>query len=488
MALPGRERYKLVNMRRQRCIKIIATLGPASSSAETIRALFEAGADVFRLNMSHGSRDEVAKHHKTIREIEYETGRPIGIIIDLQGPKIRIGDFAVGSVELVSGDRFRLDLVDEPGDATRVRLPHPELFPVLAPETSLLLDDGRIRLRIVSAEDDHIETVVEVGGDLSSRKGVNVPNVVLPLEALTDKDRKDIEFALGLGVDWLALSFVQRPEDIAAARVLIGDRAGIMAKIEKPAALDRLDEIMEQCDAIMVARGDLGVEMPVEDLPGSQKHMVGAARAAGKTVVVATQMLESMIHSPVPTRAEVSDVANAVFEGADAVMLSAESAVGDYPLEAVSMMNRIAEKAESEPYYRKTLEREHSVPEPTTADAISAAARQVAETLKSAAIITYTTSGSTALRASRERPKVPVLALTPKITTARRLALSWGLHCVLTEDAHSFQDMVDKACRIAFREEFAKRGERIIVTAGVPFGTPGATNVLRIARVGEDGS
>lgn len=488
MAFKPFGRYKHQTMRRNRYTKIIATLGPSSATREMIQALFEAGADVFRLNMSHGSHQDITAKHKIIRELEADTGRPIGIIADLQGPKIRIGEFAENAVTLVQGDKFRLDLSDKPGDATRVHLPHPELYSAIDAETDLLIDDGRIRLGVEKSGDDYIETVVKVGGELSSRKGVNVPNVVLPVDALTAKDREDLEFAIDLGVDWIALSFIQRPEDLEIARYLIAGKAGLLAKIEKPAALDRLDEIMARCDAIMVARGDLGVEMPVEDVPGSQKRIIQLARTMGKTVVVATQMLESMVHSPVPTRAEVSDVANAVFEGADTIMLSAETAAGEYPLEAVKVMNRIAEKIEKEPLYRKGLDTEHSVPEATTADAISAAARQVADTLDAAAIITYTTSGSTALRAARERPKVPVLALTTKIETARRLALCWGLHCVLTEDATSFQDMVDKACRIAFREEFAELGKRIIVTAGVPFGTPGATNVLRIAKVGETGS
>ncbi len=473
-------------MKRNRKTRIIATLGPASASPEMVHRLFVAGADVFRINMSHSSRDDLRALCTAIREVEAETDRPISVLVDLQGPKIRIGDVAGGTVHLDDGASFRLDLSPEPGDATRVALPHAEIYGALAPETDLLLDDGLIRLRIEKVGKDCVETVVVSGGDLKSRKGVNIPGVVLPLAALTEKDRADLEYGLEMEADWIALSFVQRPEDLDDVRTLVAGRAGILAKIEKPAAMARLDEILERCDALMVARGDLGVEIPLEDVPGSQKRIIGAARAAGKAVVVATQMLESMIHAPVPTRAEVSDVANAIFDGTDAVMLSAETATGSYPVEAVAMMNRIAEKVESEPMYLHMLETQHSVPEATTADAISAAARQVAETLGAAAIITYTSSGSTALRAARERARVPVLALTPRISTARRLALFWGLHCVLTEDAHSFQDMVDKACRVAFREEFARRGERIVVTAGVPFGTPGTTNILRIARVGEE--
>jgi pyruvate kinase len=470
-------------MRRQRSTRIIATLGPASSTPDRIRALHDAGADVFRLNMSHGSHEDVTKLYEAIREVEKVARWPIGVMVDLQGPKLRIGRFKDGSVMLREGASFRLDLDEAPGDESRVRLPHPEIISVLKPGLSLLLDDGRIRLDVREIGDDFVETVVEVGGKLSDRKGVNVPHAVLPVDAMTEKDQADLEFALDLGVDWVALSFVQRPEDVRRAREVVDGRAGIIAKIEKPAAIDSIDEILDLADGVMVARGDLGVELPLEQVPGFQKRIVRRARGLGKTVVVATQMLESMIKAPVPTRAEVSDVANAIFDGTDAIMLSGESAVGDYPVEAVSVMDRVALSVEADPLYLGAAQSDLTIPEPTTADAISAAARQVAETINAAAIVTYTTSGSTALRASRERPKKPVLVLTPNLRTARRLSMTWGLHCVHTEDARSFQDMIDKACVLALKTEMADIGGRIVIMSGMPFGSPGKTNTLRIARV-----
>jgi len=362
------------------------------------------------------------------------------------------------------------------------------VFAVLKPDSQLLVDDGRVRLRIEEAGPESAVARVEVGGHLTDHKGVNVPGAVLPIAALSAKDCADLDRALELKVDWIALSFVQRPEDVAEARTLVAGRAGVLAKLEKPAAIDRLDAIIELVDALMVARGDLGVELPLEQVPGLQKQIVRAARRAGKPVVVATQMLESMVTSPVPTRAEVSDVATAVFEGADAVMLSAESAVGTYPVEAVEMMDRIARSVEGDLHYRSIIDAQRNEPEATTPDAIMAAARQVAQTLKVSAIVTWTSSGSTGLRAARERPGVPIIALTPVEGTGRRLALAWGLHCVVTEDAHDFEDMIERACRIALREGFAAPRQPIVVTAGVPLGTPGATNLLRIALVGQGAS
>ena len=471
--------------RRQRSVKIVATLGPASNDTETIERLFRAGADVFRINMSHSSHQDLTDRVTMIREVETRTERPIGILVDLQGPKLRIGKFADGAVTLKAGDTFHLDLNDAPGDTGRVHLPHPEIFSVLESDDHILLDDGRISLKVDSREHDHAKTTVVYGGQLSDRKGVNLPDTVLPLRAMTDKDRADLEHGLSLGIDWIALSFIQHPDDLADARKAMAGRAALMAKIEKPTALQYLDEIIELSDGLMVARGDLGVEVPIEDVPGRQKQLTRQARAAGKPVVVATQMLESMISSPTPTRAEVSDVATAVFEGADAVMLSAESAAGRYPEEAVSMMDRVARRVESDMNYRSILNAQRPGPEATSADAITQAARQVAETLGVASIVCYTNSGSTGLRAARERPGVPILALSPVPDITRRLAIVWGLHCVLTEDAIDLDDMVDRACRIAFQEGAADRGDRVIITAGVPFGTPGATNLLRIAYVGD---
>ena len=468
----------------RRKAKIIATLGPASWAPETVAALQRAGADVFRINMSHANHESLRNQYSTVRALEAEIGRPIGILADLQGPKLRIGDFADGAVMLAPGQTFRLDLDKTPGTAERVTLGHPEVFKALTPGALLLLDDGRVRLRVEEVGPDKAVTTVLVGGKLSNHKGVNLPDVVLPIRALTPKDLSDLEQACNLGVDWIALSFVQRPEDLMEARKMIAGRASLLAKIEKPSAIQALDDIIDQCDALMVARGDLGVELPLEMVPGQQKKITRAARRAGKPVVVATQMLESMITSPTPTRAEVSDVATAVFEGVDAVMLSAESAAGQYPVEAVTMMNNIAEQIETDPLYRSILDAQRAEPEPTTADAMTAAARQIGTTVRAAAIVCWTTSGSTALRAARERPDMPILALTPVETTARRLAIGWGLHCVLTEDAHDLDDMVERACRIAFQEGMAQPGQRIVVTAGVPLRTPGATNLVRVAQVG----
>jgi pyruvate kinase len=471
-------------MHRQRSAKIVATLGPASSTPDTISALFHAGVDVFRLNFSHGERSEHQARIKAIRALERETHRPIGILADLQGPKLRLGTFAGGKVRLKTGEPFRLDLDRKPGDAARAPLPHPEVFAALQPGTDLLLNDGNVRLKVESCGEHFAETVVVDGGELSDRKGVNVPNAVLPVAALTEKDRSDFAFALEAGADWVALSFVQRPEDVAEARKLAANRAGIMVKLEKPAAVRRLAEILELCDAMMVARGDLGVEMPPEDVPPIQRQVIHACRRAGKPVIVATQMLESMVHAPVPTRAEASDVATAIYEGADAVMLSAESAAGDFPVEAVTMMDRIIRRVQADPLYHAGLHANlDAEPEHTPSDAISAAARQVAQTIGAAAICSYTTSGATALRAARERPHAPILALTSNLGTARRLALAWGLHCVHARDVTRFSDMVHRATRTAHREGFAERGQRIVITAGVPFGTPGATNVLHIAWV-----
>jgi pyruvate kinase len=470
-------------MRRRRHAKIIATLGPASADHAIIARLFAAGVDVFRLNFSHGAHEDHRARLEMIRQVESETGRPIAIMGDMQGPKLRIGTFKDGPITLQPGARFRLDLDKAPGDQKRAPLPHPEILQALEAGTDLLLDDGKLRLRVLAADPEFAETEVITGGPLSERKGVNVPNVVVPLSALTEKDRRDLDYALQIGVDWIALSFVQTPDDVAEARKLISGRAGVLVKLEKPAAIDRLEEIVELADAVMVARGDLGVEMPPEDVPGIQKRIVRTCRTAGKPVVVATQMLDSMVNAPSPTRAEASDVATAVYDGADAVMLSAETAAGRYPLESVEMMNRIIRRTEGDQQYRMLMQAAHPTPDRTAADAITAAAAQVAETINAKCIVTYTTSGSTTLRAARERPPVPIICLTSSLQTARRLAIVWGVHCDHTEDVENFTDMVNKACSMAVKDDFAAIGDRLVVTAGVPFGTPGATNVLRIAWV-----
>jgi len=466
-----------------RRVKIVATLGPASVDPETIGRLIDAGADTFRINMSHTPHDAAKAAVEAIRRAEKLNEKPIGILVDLQGPKLRIGDVAGGAVELRHGAQFRFDTSETPGSDERVYLPHPEIFASATPGDRLLLDDGKLRLDVVQVRPDAIAAQVVIGGTLSGRKGISLPDTVLPVGALTPKDRADLDFMLGLGIDWLALSFVQREDDIAEAAKLARGRAAILAKIEKPAAVERIEPILERADALMVARGDLGVEMPLEKVPGLQKSLTRAARRAGKPIVIATQMLESMIDAPAPTRAEVSDVETAVFEGADAVMLSAESAVGKYPVEAVETMASIAAEVERDPLYDSIIHAPDLGPDDNAPSAISAAACSIAGSLNLSLIVCYTATGATALRAARHRPSTPVLALTPVPETARRLALAWGLRCVLTGDPSDLDDMVERACGIARAWGFAAPGERVIIAAGVPLGTPGATNMLRVAFI-----
>ena len=475
-------------MIRNRRVKILATLGPSSDTPEMIERLFNAGADVFRINMSHASHEKMKELTQAIRKVEAEAGRPIGILVDLQGPKLRLGPIKGDKIEIEIGDEVVFDQKEEEGTSKRIPLPHPEIFKGVENGHRLLIDDGKMTLHVVSAGANKITAKAKTAGTLSSRKGVSLPDSLLPMGAMTKKDFADLEFAVNQGIDWIALSFVQRVEDIAQARKHARGRAAILAKLEKPSAIKWLDDIIEVSDGLMVARGDLGVEMPVEQVPGLQKRITYASRKAGKPVVIATQMLESMISAPVPTRAEVSDVAGAVFDGADAVMLSAESAAGQYPTEAVATMDRIAQEVEQDALYKDAVRTYQTPPEPTGPDAIAAAVDAVSETLNLSAIICYTSSGSTGVRVARERPNRPILALTPIATTGRRMALTWGLHCVLTKDPEDLDDMVDKACRIAYQEGFAKPGQRVIITAGVPLGTPGATNMLRIAFVGDDGN
>ena len=470
-------------MRRNRNAKIVATLGPASSTPQMIASLFAAGVDVFRLNFSHGSAADHRERVQAIRAVEAASGRPIAILADLQGPKLRVGTFANGPVELVPGQPFRLQLDPVAGDARVVTLPHPEIFAALGPGAELLLDDGKLRLRVERCGRDAADTTVLVGGRLSDRKGVNVPGVVLPISALTDKDRRDLATALELGADWIALSFVQRAQDVREARELVGQRASIVTKLEKPAAIDCLDEVIEASDAVMVARGDLGVELPAEQVPSLQKRIVRACRRRGRPVIVATQMLESMIESPVPTRAEASDVATAIYDGADAVMLSAESAAGRHPVAAVEIMNRIIGQVEADPLYRQFLEASHSpnVPGHTDiADAVCCAMRRAVALLQARAIVCFTHSGHTSLRAARERAEAPILSVTPLQATARRLALAWGVHSMHVEDASSVEQMSGMAGELACREGFARPGEAFVAIAGLPFGTPGTTNLMRI--------
>ena len=468
-------------MRRLRNVKIVATLGPASNDYEMIKRLHEAGADVFRLNMSHGGHDEIRERHRIIREIERELESPIAILADLQGPKLRVGIFTNEEEELVEGQKFRFDLDETAGTNARVCLPHPEIFKALEDGTTLLVNDGKIRLKVETCGDDFADCIVTAGGAISNRKGVNVPEVVLPLAALSEKDRADLEFVCQLGVDWIALSFVQRAADVEEAKALIGGRAAVLSKIEKPTAVTSFDEILAVSDGIMVARGDLGVELPVQNVPPIQKRLVRRCRAAAKPVIVATQMLESMIESPMPTRAEVSDVATAIYEGADAIMLSAESAAGQYPVEAVSTMNNVAVEVESDPTYREIIEASRVVKRESVADGIVAAAREIAESTDIKAICCFTQSGTTALLTARERPRVPIIALTSLRGTARRLALSWGTNCIMTGELERFKQAVVNAARAAQSAGYATAADQIVVTAGVPFNVPGTTNILRVA-------
>ena len=473
-------------MRPTRNAKIVATIGPACDDKETLRSLVRAGADVLRLNFSHGTQNDHQQRLNIIRELESELDQPIGVLLDLQGPKLRVGTFADGCVNLEPGQAFRLDLDPAPGDITRVNLPHPEILSCIHVGAVLLLNDGRIQLEVTEANPEFAHTRVMIGGELSDRKGVNVPDVALPISAMTEKDKLDLEFGLTLGVDWVALSFVQRPEDVDELRERVGDQASIMTKLEKPTAMDHLEAIVDRSDAVMVARGDLGVEMLPEEVPKVQKRIVRVCRRAGKPVLVATQMLESMISSPTPTRAETTDVATAVYDGVDAVMLSGETAVGDYPVETVSIMHRIIRETESDPYYRKSVDALRREPDPISGDAICAAMSRVVEIMPIKAAITYTESGSTGLRAARERPQIPILCLTPWQTTARRMQLVWGVHAEIAVAADDTEKVVADACRIALREGYAEVDDHIVITAGMPFRQAGNTNLLRIVRVREE--
>ena len=473
-------------MRRHRKAKIVATLGPASSGEEMIRRLFHAGVDVFRLNFSHGTHDDHAERHRTIRRIEQETGRPIGILLDIQGPKLRLGKIAGGPVWLSKGQRYRLDLDPAPGGRDRANLPHPEIFAALRPGNELLANDGRVKLGVLECDRESALTEVLVRGEINSHKGVNVPGVILPISVITGKDREDIEYGLSLGVDWVGQSFVQQPEDVRELRGLVGDRAAIMVKLEKPSALVNLDGILDLCDGVMVARGDLGVELPPQQVPVAQKEIVRRCRRDGKPVVIATHMLDSMVHSPVPTRAEASDVANSVYDGADAVMLSAESAAGDYPVESVVMMDSIIHAVEQDVLYRNILDAQRPQPDSTAPDAICNALQTVSGILSSTVTVTYTTSGSTTIRAARERPDAPILGITPELHTARYLSMAWGVHPVVTDVANADADLltvINAAREISVREGLAGSGDNIIIAAGIPFGVSGNTNSLHVATI-----
>ncbi|KQO80493.1 pyruvate kinase [Methylobacterium sp. Leaf90] len=470
-------------MRRHRYAKIVATVGPATNTPEMLKALFLAGVDTFRLNFSHGVQADHAQVHAAIRALEAEVGRPIGILQDLQGPKIRVGTVRDGRLDLTAGERVRFVLEGSEGGKDAIPLHHPEIFAAVVPGQDLLIDDGRVRVRVVGIEAAMIEAEVITGGAVSNRKGVNLPGTLLDLSPLTEKDRADLAFGLELGVDWIALSFVQKPSDVFEARTLIGDRAGIMTKVEKPQALERIEDIIRLSDAVMVARGDLGVEIPHEDVPARQKELIRACRVAVKPVVVATQMLNSMVNAPAPTRAEASDVATAIYDGADAVMLSAESATGRYPIEAVAMMDRIIRSVEGHKLYHSIIAALEPGEEETPPHAVATATATLAEAVHASAIVTYTESGTTAARVARKRPAVPILALTPNIDTSRRLSLLWGAHSVRTDDVDSYEEMTAKACHHAQEEGFAKPNDIVVVAAGIPFHTTGNTNNIRLIQI-----
>ena len=472
-------------MRRQRKTKILATLGPASNTPEMMRALFHAGVDVFRINMSHTDHPALTRMTSDLRALSAEVKRPVGILVDLQGPKIRLGTISGGSRMLKDQELVRLVLGESSDNPDEIPIPHPEIFQAIKQKHALLIDDGKVRLRLLKKADTYAEAIVEVPGEIKNRKGVNMPDTLLPMSAMTPKDRRDLDAALAIGVDWIALSFVQRPEDVAELKQIVAGRAGVLAKIEKPKAIESLEGILELADALMVARGDLGVEMPLEAVPALQKRIIRAARKAGKPVVVATQMLESMIQSPMPTRAEVSDVATAIYDSADAVMLSAESASGAHPVEAVQTMDRIASHVEQDSTYQEIIDAQRHAPEATTADAIMAAVHEVTSTIQARAIICWTKTGSTALRAARERSHAPIIAVTPSSETAHRLALVWGLHCIISGDVANLDEMVDRAVDFAVAEGFAVQGEQVVITGGVPMGVAGTTNMLRVAVVGD---
>lgn len=468
---------------RNRQTKIVATLGPASGNPEMMSKLYQAGVDVFRMNFSHGTHEAHRKNLETARALEKEFGRPIAMLADLQGPKNRIGKFANDYIEVKEGHVIRFDLDATLGDESRVCLPHPEVIAAMKKDDEILLDDGKVRVKVTEKGKDYLVCKVIAGSKLSNNKGFNIPGVIIPMPALTDKDRVDLDAALEMGADWVAQSFVQTAADVAETKKIINGRAALMAKIEKPSALQFFTEILDHCDGIMLARGDLGVEIPPEDVPSVQKRIVRQTRDAGKPIIVATQMLESMIESPRPTRAEASDVATAVYDGTDAVMLSAETAAGKYPVEAVEIMDRICTSTESDDTYHAIMRSNHPQTEMDASDSITVAANNVARDIKAVCIANYTTSGGTTLRTARQRPDVPILSLTQNIATARKLTLSYGVHPFHMKEINSFAETVEWATKLSKEKGLAKKGERIVLTAGVPFGTPGSTNVLRIAWV-----
>lgn len=464
--------------------KIIATLGPASELPERIEELVRHGANLFRLNFSHGSHDQKRRLIGDIRALEKKTGVPIGIIADLQGPKLRIGDFEnEDGVTVTTGEVFNLHLAVRLGDRHGVTLPHPEIFSVMRPDMDILIDDGNLRLRVVSVDSGIMKTIVMTGGSIKSRKGVNVPAVELPVEVLTEKDTADLAFATEQRADWIALSFVQHPEDVRQLRERMPASIGIIAKIEKPSAVEHIDAIIEAADAVMVARGDLGVEIPAEDVPGVQKDIINRCRQAGKPVIVATHMLDSMTGSPRPTRAEVSDVANALYDGADAVMLSAETAAGDYPVESVSMMRRILARNERSPAFIRTVRRLELDTSQNSRDAIVGAVHTMADRIQAKAVVVFSSTGRTTVRCSRHRFLCPLVGVTPSAEVSRQLTLMWGVHSIRVDEIGTFREMTERASVMARENGFAGVGDKIIIIATVPPVQSEPANTVRVVTV-----
>jgi len=470
-------------MKRIRRAKILSTLGPSSSSLEIIERLFIEGTDVFRLNFSHGSIEEHRNNLDKIRNLEKKYDYPICILADLQGPKLRIGGFKKKKEKLKLGQKFNLDLSNELGDSLRVNFPHPDIYEILTPNSKILIDDGRIKMQVLEQHKEYLVTELLNEGIISDNKGVNIPDTVLPISSITSKDKSDVSKALDMGVDWVALSFVQSAESVMELKKIVNEKAFIMAKIEKPSAVKSIKQILDVVDGIMIARGDLGVELPPERVPAIQKNIIQQCREAGKPVIVATQMLESMINNNTPTRAEASDVANAIYDGADAVMLSAESAIGKYPIESVVMMNNIIQSVENDSKnYNESIQMQNKHDKSTT-DAITNAAYTICENAQAKAIVTFSVSGRTTLRMSRERAPVRVVGISPNLNTARKLQIAWGVHSCFGEDAQNTKQMVANACRIVKKADLGEPGDAIVITAGVPFGNAGSTNLLRIAKI-----
>ncbi len=471
-------------MKRNRKAKILATLGPSSSEKKIIEELFNAGCDVFRLNFSHGDIEIHRKNYETIRSLEDKHNHATCILADLQGPKLRVGLFKNTRENLIKGNKFKLDLSTEPGDSTRVNFPHSEIYEHLTPNSILLVNDGRIRLQVIEQHNDHLITEILNDAEISNNKGVNIPDVILPIDSLTNKDKSDLMKALDMGVDWVALSFVQQAEDINKLKKMIGNKALVMAKIEKPSAVKNIDEIINAADGIMIARGDLGVEMPTEQVPIAQKNIIRRCRNFGKPVIVATQMLESMIENLVPTRAEASDVANAIYDGTDAVMLSGESAIGEHPIEAVKTMNNIIENVENDNNNYNLRIEDNNIDDSNNTDAMTLAAYSIAKKADAKAIITFSVSGRTTRRMARERAPVQIVGLSPKIDTTRKMQLYWGVNsCYTKEDAQSAQEMVKIACTIVKNKNLVSPGDNVVISAGVPFGNAGTTNLIRLAEI-----